>query len=47
MTTISKINTTQAHPILGVNIGPGLQQHIHDIGMSLLGGLIQCGATML
>jgi hypothetical protein len=48
MTTISITYTTQAHSIiLGVNIGPGLQQHMHDIDMTLLGGLMQCGATIL
>jgi hypothetical protein len=48
MTTISITNTTQAHSLIfSVNIGPGLQQHIQDIEITLLGGLIQCGWTIL
>jgi hypothetical protein len=48
MTTISITYTTQAHSIiLGVHIGPGLQQHIHDIDMPLLDGLMQCGVIIL
>jgi hypothetical protein len=38
MTTVRISKTTQAHIIFGANIGPGLQQHIHDIDMTLLGG---------
>jgi hypothetical protein len=30
-------DTTQAHPSLDIYIGPGLQQHIHDIDMALRG----------